>query len=48
MEMVTAIVRTLFEKVPESIQHEVIREVAILEVRGAAAGLKHPLRLLSF
>ncbi|MDA8240988.1 MAG: hypothetical protein M0Z67_11545 [Nitrospiraceae bacterium] len=40
--------RTLLEKVPGSIQHEVIREVAISEVRGAAAGLKHPLRLLPF
>ena len=39
---------TLFEKIPESIQHAVILEVAISEVRGAAAALKHPLRLLTF
>ena len=48
MKMVTAIVSTLFEKARGSIQHEVIRKVAISEVRGTAAGLKHPLLLLPF
>ena len=40
--------RTLLEKVPGPIQNEVIRKVAISEVRGTAAGLKHPLLLLPF
>jgi len=44
MEMVTAIVRTLLEKAPGSIQNEGIRGGAISGVRRTRTGLKSPLR----